>query len=52
MAPKLAEFPVNPPGPPLERVKHRVRRELMEMRTGPGYVRRRARRLKTRLRNR
>jgi hypothetical protein len=51
MAPALAAFPVNPPGPPLERVRHRVRRELMELRTGPGYVKRRARRLRTRLKN-
>jgi hypothetical protein len=51
MAPKLAEFPVNPPGPPLERIRHRVSRELMELRTGPGYVKRRARRLRTRLKN-
>jgi hypothetical protein len=49
--PELAEFPVNPPGPPLERIRHRVRRELMELRTGPSYVRRRVRRLRTRLRN-
>jgi hypothetical protein len=51
MAPKLAEFPVNPPGPLSERIRHRVSRELMELRTGPNYVRRRARRLRTRLRN-
>lgn len=52
MAPKLLEFPVNPPGPLSERIRHRVNRELMELRTGPNYVKRRARRLRTRLRNR
>jgi hypothetical protein len=52
MAPRLAEFPVNPPGPLSERIRHRVSRELMEMRTGPRYVQRRVRRLRTRLRNR
>jgi hypothetical protein len=51
MAPALTRFPVNPPGPPLERVKHRIRRELMELRTGPNYVKRRVRRLRTRLQN-
>lgn len=52
MAPALGAFPVNPPGPPLERIRHRARRELLEFRTGPGYVVRRARRLTTRLRQR
>jgi hypothetical protein len=52
MAPALSTFPVNPPGPPLERARHRVRRELLELRSGPDYVVRRARRLRTRLRQR
>ncbi len=53
MAPALAAFPVNPPGPPLERLRRRARRELTEFRTrpGPGYVVRRARRLMTRWTN-
>jgi hypothetical protein len=49
MAPPLSTFPVNPPGPALERIRHRVRRELLEIKTGPDYLVRRARRLRTRL---
>jgi hypothetical protein len=39
LAPALAELPVNPAGPPLERLRARVRREREEYRTQPTMAR-------------